>query len=88
MKILQILLATITLSLVTSCVSAKWTSRIGKYTYDDALAEYGPPDDTEQLSNGYRVSSWTTSYGLNWIDKLIMTFDQHDRLIKGGEKRF
>jgi hypothetical protein len=35
-----------------------WSSRIGNYTYDQAVAEFGPPDKTAKLSDGKTVADW------------------------------
>lgn len=35
-----------------------WNSRIGNYTYDQAVAELGPPDKTAKLSDGKTVAEW------------------------------
>lgn len=70
------------------CRSVDWDSRVGNYTYDDAVRDYGPPDNSEALGNGSRVSSWTTSVGRNWIDKLILTFDENGVLVRKLQKRF
>ena len=35
-----------------------WNSRIGNYTYDQSVAEFGPPDKTAKLSDGKTVADW------------------------------
>src|SRR6266516_4399408 len=35
-----------------------WNSRIGNYTYDQAVAELGPPDKSAKLSDGKTVAEW------------------------------
>jgi hypothetical protein len=35
-----------------------WDSRVGHYTYDQALAELGPPDRQARLSDGKAVYKW------------------------------
>ena len=37
-----------------------WNSRIGNYTYDQAVAELGPPDKSAKLSDGITVAEWVT----------------------------
>ena len=37
-----------------------WNSRIGTYTYDQAVVDLGPPDKTAQLSDGTTVADWIT----------------------------
>ena len=40
-----------------------WNSRMGVYTYDEAVAEYGPPDKSAQLSDKSTVAEWLTRKG-------------------------
>ena len=49
--------------LVTGCATKRvdWDSRLGTYTYDQAIAEYGPPDKVATLSDGQKVADWITS---------------------------
>lgn len=37
-----------------------WVERVGKATYQEILAELGPPDRTWQLSGGGFVAEWVT----------------------------
>jgi hypothetical protein len=37
-----------------------WNSRIGTYTYDQAVVELGPPDKQAKLDNGQMVAEWIT----------------------------
>lgn len=48
------------------CATRKidWESRIGTFTYDDAIRELGPPDKSADLSDGTRVADWTTMRGM------------------------
>jgi hypothetical protein len=39
-----------------------WNNRVGTYTYDDAVAELGPPDKTATTSDGKLVADWITRY--------------------------
>ncbi len=39
-----------------------WDSRIGTYTYDQAITELGPPDKTAKLSDNRTVAEWVTGY--------------------------
>lgn len=57
-----LLLASVAL-LVSGCKSTPkidWNSRLGSYTYDQAVAELGPPDKLAQLSDGTTVAEWIT----------------------------
>jgi len=37
-----------------------WDTRVGNYTYDQAVIELGPPDKKETLSDGSLVTEWVT----------------------------
>ena len=47
------------------CASTKidWNSRIGNYTYDQAVLELGPPDKYAKLTDGTVVAEWMTRRG-------------------------
>jgi hypothetical protein len=48
-------------SLVAGCKSTPkidWNSRIGSYTFDQAVTEMGPPDKTAKLTDGQTVAEW------------------------------
>lgn len=40
-----------------------WNSRIGNYTYDQAVLEMGPPQSTARLTDGTTVADWLTQRG-------------------------
>lgn len=42
-----------------------WNSRIGNYTYDQAILDFGPPDRQAKLSDGRTVAEWITHYRNN-----------------------
>ena len=46
---------------LTGCKSTPkvdWNTRVGNYTFDQAVVDLGPPDKTAVLSNGEKVSEW------------------------------
>jgi hypothetical protein len=47
------------------CATSKidWDSRIGNYSYDQALLDFGPPDKSAVLTDGTRVGEWLTRKG-------------------------
>lgn len=48
-------------ALLAGCATMKpidWNSRVGKYTYDQAVTELGQPDHQARLSDGKVVSKW------------------------------
>jgi hypothetical protein len=47
------------------CATSKkmdWNSRVGAFTYDQAIAELGPPDKQAKLSDGKTVAEWITHH--------------------------
>lgn len=51
---------------LTGCASAPkidWQSRVGNYTYDQAVLDFGPPDKYAKLGDGSQVAEWLTSRG-------------------------
>src|SRR2546423_1111572 len=40
-----------------------WASRIGNYSYDQAVMNYGPPDKEAKLQDGTVVAQWLTGHG-------------------------
>ncbi|MGC6437276.1 MAG: hypothetical protein ACON5I_13025 [Verrucomicrobiales bacterium] len=81
------ILITLCCFLLISCRS-NWDSKIGNYTYDNALFEHGPPDQSDTMTNGNRVCKWTLASGAAWVDKLILVFDKNGVLVNGQEKRY
>ena len=60
------LLVTVMLSLMlTGCATSKinWTSRIGSYSYDLAVQDFGPPDKQAKLEDGGLVAEWVLHHG-------------------------
>lgn len=63
MPVVGVLLAAF---LWTGCASKSridWNSRVGKYTYDQAVIEMGPPDKSAKLSDGTVVTQWLSRRG-------------------------
>ena len=40
-----------------------WSSRVGNFTYDQAVAELGPPDKSAKLTDGSTVADWIKHSG-------------------------
>ena len=40
-----------------------WGSRVGNYTYDQAVVDFGPPDKSAQLTDGSLVTEWLERRG-------------------------
>jgi hypothetical protein len=56
------------LTLATGCATPKidWSSRVGTYTYDQAVLEFGPPDKYAKLTDGSLVVEWLTRRGYTY----------------------
>jgi hypothetical protein len=56
--------ALLAMLLLTGCVTEKidWSARIGQYTQDQAITDFGPPDKTAKLSDGTIVDEWLTEH--------------------------
>ena len=52
-----------------SCAAPKvnWNTRVGHYTYEQAVVELGPPEKSETLSSGRRVAEWLVRKGYTSI---------------------
>ena len=44
----------------TTTPKVDWNSRVGEYTYDQAVLELGPPTKQAKLTNGETVAEWVT----------------------------
>src|SRR5262245_37697187 len=51
--------------LLSGCASPRidWSSRIGSYTFDNAIVELGPPDKQAKTQDGTLVADWMTQRG-------------------------
>jgi len=64
-----------------------WQSRIGQYSLDDVKRELGPPESCVDLDDGGTACSWTTSKGIESIDRVILTFDSRKQLATANDVR-
>ena len=55
--------------LLVGCATSRidWTSRIGIYTYDQAVLDLGPPDKYAKLQDGTVVAEWLTRRGYSSV---------------------
>jgi hypothetical protein len=63
MRALQWLILPLLLITLAGCKSTPridWDSRVGHYTYDQAVLDLGPPDRETTLSDSSRVAEWVT----------------------------
>ncbi len=60
----QIFLTLLTALIVAGCATAQvnWDTRVGGFSYDDAVKELGQPNHRETLANGKTVAEWTSRY--------------------------
>jgi hypothetical protein len=51
--------------LVTGCATPQinWQARVGVYSYDQAITDYGPPDKSARLTDGTTVAEWMIRRG-------------------------
>ena len=54
--------------------SIDWDSRIGSYTYDQAVLELGPPDKAAELTDGTLVGEWLIYRGRPGYSHRIYTY--------------
>jgi len=50
--------------LLAGCATHRvdWSTRVGHYTYDQAVMDYGPPDKQAHLTDGRLVAEWISRY--------------------------
>lgn len=58
------LLLAIMAILLSGCATHRidWNARVGNYTFDQAVLEFGPPDKQAHLSDGKLVAEWISRY--------------------------
>ena len=65
-KVLSLAILFLAAAFITSCRTTPqvdWHSRVGIYTYNQAVAEFGSPDKQTKLSDGKTVDQWITLHG-------------------------
>jgi len=65
---LSVALGVCLLSACTTRPKVDWNGRVGVYSYDQAILDYGPPDKRAELSDKSIVAEWLTRYGDYRID--------------------
>lgn len=61
-------LGVLTAMILTGCSttsSVNWDARIGTYSWDDALAEFGDPDRVADLEGGVKAAEWITERNIS-----------------------
>jgi len=62
-KLLFFTILVLATALITGCKTTKpidWNSRVGTYTFDQAVTDFGPPGKQTTLSDGKLVAQWIT----------------------------
>jgi len=62
----MLVLAALAALVVAGCATAPkidWTARMGHYTYNQAVAEFGRPDKTNQFAGGVTTADWLIERG-------------------------
>src|SRR5262245_19454927 len=56
-------------ALLAGCATERidWAARVGNYTYDQAVMEFGPPDKWAKLQDGGIVAEWLTARGYTYV---------------------
>ncbi len=89
------------LLLLAACATTQidWNSRVGHYSYDEAVTELGVPDRSATLSDGTTVCEWLTARGTGYgtfhyfPGSRLQTYDvsqfpdRYLRLVFGPDKR-
>lgn len=58
--------------------TVNWDSRLGTFTYDEAVIELGPPDRQAQLDSGGKVAEWVVGRsGRSSVSLGLGSFGRH-----------
>jgi hypothetical protein len=63
LRLLTPLLLALLLAGCATTPKIDWASRVGIYTHDQAILDFGPPDRTAKLGDGTVVAEWLTRRG-------------------------
>lgn len=72
MKIIQLLATTLAAGLLAATLAGcathriDWDGRVGNYTLDQAILDFGPPDKQAKLEDGTVVADWLTRHGYSY----------------------
>ena len=83
----KLLLLVMAVVLVGCETTYDWSNRVGTYTYNQAVVEFGPPDTKEKLDGGGVVASWVVGVRHRTVEKRILRFDKDNRLVSGQSPR-
>ena len=68
LKVLSLAILFLAVAFIAGCKTmpqVDWNSRVGTYTYNQAVADMGQPDKQGKLSDGKTVDQWITLHGNN-----------------------
>lgn len=69
-KVLPLAILFLAIAFISGCKTVPavdWNSRVGTYTYDQAVAEMGLPDKQNTLRDGKIADQWITLHGNNGL---------------------
>jgi len=67
-KALSLVILFLAVAFIAGCKTmpqVDWNSRVGAYTYNQAVADMGQPDKQAKLNDGKTVDQWITLHGNN-----------------------
>ena len=67
-KVLSLAVLFLAVAFIAGCKTTPavdWNSRVGAYTYNQAVADMGQPDKQAKLNDGKTVDQWITLHGNN-----------------------
>ena len=67
-KVLSLAILFLAVAFIAGCKTTPtvdWNSRVGTYTYDQAVADMGLPDKQSKFSDGKTVDQWIKLHGGN-----------------------
>lgn len=63
LRLLPLLLALVAFAGCATRQKVDWSARVGSYTFDQAVLDYGPPTKQAKLTDGTLVAEWQTQRG-------------------------
>lgn len=63
LRLLPLVLALVACAGCASRPKVDWSARVGNYTFDQAVQDYGPPAKQAKLTDGSIVAEWQTRHG-------------------------
>lgn len=80
-----VLILCLCLAVAAGCGSSKpidWKERVGVYTLEQAIGDYGEPEGYQELADGTRLYLWYDQGSRDWYNVVSLVFDQQNRLVK------